>query len=151
MRDDQKTAFARRLRRDMTRAERRLWRELRMRQLDGHRFRRQVPLGPYVVDFLCIERRLVVEVDGGQHLDSGGDRRRDAFLAAAGYRVLRFWNHDVLCNPAGVVQAIGSALGSGGPHPSPSGQLAEPAGVRRRADQWSASAPPHPPQAGEGA
>lgn len=125
MRDDQKTAFARRLRRDMTRAERRLWRELRMRQLDGHRFRRQVPIGPYVVDFLCVERRLAVEVDGGQHLESVLDRRRDAFLAAAGYRVLRFWNHDVLRDPAGVVQAIGSALGSGGPHPSPPPQAGE--------------------------
>jgi len=100
---------ARTLRANMTDAERALWRVLRDKQIDGHRFRRQQPIGPYVADFFCAAERLIIEVDGGQH---GGDNdaRRDAWFAAQGYRVLRFWNHDVLGNREGVVEAIRAAL-----------------------------------------
>ena len=90
----------------MTLAERRLWSMLRLRGLDGHRFRRQCPLGPYVVDFACLQARLVIEADGGQHMDSISDVARDRFLRASGFRVLRFWNHDILANPEGVRAAI---------------------------------------------
>ncbi|MEL1265973.1 endonuclease domain-containing protein [Pseudoxanthomonas putridarboris] len=96
MRQGQKTGAARRLRREATDAERLLWHRLRNRTLSGLKFRRQVPVGPYVVDFLCIEYRLVVEADGGQHAEPGMDASRDAFLRSKGFRVLRFWNNDIL-------------------------------------------------------
>nr|WP_082132299.1 endonuclease domain-containing protein [Luteimonas sp. FCS-9] len=110
MRPGAKRDAARRLRRDMTRAERALWRHLRMRQVEGARFRRQHPVGPYVVDFVCLARRLVIEVDGGQHAGSASDAMRDAFLRMRGYRLLRFWNHDVLGNPEGVCLRVRQAL-----------------------------------------
>jgi len=106
MRENQKRNRARELRAAMTDAERALWRCLRMRQLDGHRFRRQHPVGPYVVDFACLPSRLVVEVDGGQHSDSVDDRHRDAFLRGCGFRVLRFWNNEVLGEPDAVCEVI---------------------------------------------
>ena len=112
---------ARTLRGNLTDAERVLWRELRHRQL-GWRFRRQFPVPPYVVDFACIETRLIVEVDGGQHASPGEHERRDARLRAQGWRILRFWNNDVLGNRSGVLQTIADALGpSPGqyPHPDP--------------------------------
>ena len=106
---------ARRLRRDATDAERRLWYFLRNRQLDGHRFRRQVPLGPYIADFACIESRLVVELDGGQHVEAAAvDRLRTLRFERAGFRVLRFWNHDVLQRTAAVLEAIRHALSVSG-------------------------------------
>ena len=119
MRQGQKLDRASMLRAAMTDAERLLWRCLRMRQLEGHRFRRQVPVGPYIVDFACLQARLVVEVDGGQHAGSTGDRRRDAFLHAAGFHVLRFWNHEVLAQPDAVCEAILARLAPG-PPPQPS-------------------------------
>src|SRR5262245_60344976 len=91
-----KRCFARRLRRDMTEAEERLWQELRDRRLDGIKFRRQVPVGRFVADFLCADALLIVEIDGSQHADSDYDRGRDAELKSRGFRVLRFWNDDVL-------------------------------------------------------
>jgi very-short-patch-repair endonuclease len=103
------TARARELRRRMTDAERRLWRYLRRHFLGVH-FRRQVPIGPYIVDFASLQRRLVLEIDGGQHLGSLDDEIRDRWLTARGYRVLRFWNHEVLKNTEGVLTAIASAL-----------------------------------------
>src|SRR5829696_74245 len=106
------TDQARHLRANLTQAERRLWSALR-RQALGARFRRQVPLGPYVVDFACPTRRLVVEVDGGQHLENPADVQRDAWLQANGFRVLRFWNHEVLANLEGVLTVILAALGGG--------------------------------------
>ncbi|TWT22045.1 endonuclease domain-containing protein [Luteimonas wenzhouensis] len=106
MRAGQKRNRARALRAGMTDAERVLWRCLRMRQLAGHRFRRQVPIGSYVADFACLQARLVVEVDGGQHAGARGDAVRDAFLRAAGFEVVRFWNHEVLGNPEAVCEAI---------------------------------------------
>ncbi|MCG8359259.1 MAG: DUF559 domain-containing protein [Kiloniellales bacterium] len=107
-------AKARRLRTTMTDAERRLWSRLRRQQLEGYRFRRQVPLGPFVADFACLAEKLVVELDGGQHaIDAAKDRRRDAWLANRNYRVLRFWNHEVMRNIDGVLAEILRCLESG--------------------------------------
>jgi very-short-patch-repair endonuclease len=103
------TKRARELRAAMTDAERALWRVLRQRQL-GARFRRQAPIGPYIVDFASLERKLVIEVDGGQHAESESDAERDVWLRERGFRVLRFWNHEVLTNPVGVAAVILEAL-----------------------------------------
>jgi very-short-patch-repair endonuclease len=111
--------IARELRCNPTDAEQRLWSRIRRKQLNGHRFRRQVPLGPYVVDFACLESKLVVEVDGGQHaLDVARDAERTAWLQAQGFRVLRFWNNEVLGNTGGVIETIRGTLGAA-PHPRP--------------------------------
>jgi very-short-patch-repair endonuclease len=96
----------RRLRRQAPDAETKLWFALRDRRLGGFKFVRQEAIGPYVVDFVCREKRLIVEVDGGQHADSARDRVRDAALSADGYHVLRFWNSDVLSNEEGVLTVI---------------------------------------------
>jgi very-short-patch-repair endonuclease len=106
------------LRRESTEAERVLWQRLRGQQF-GVKFRRQHPYLGFVLDFVCIERRMVVEVDGGQHADSMQDARRDAVLAAAGFTVLRFWNNDVLERTEDVAQAIYNALNPSPPQPSP--------------------------------
>ena len=103
---------ARRLRRDATDAESRLWLKLGDRRLSGFKFARQRPIGPYIVDFVCRDRKLIVEVDGGQHADNVRDRIRDDNLAAEGYRVLRFWNTDVLSNMDGVLITILAELES---------------------------------------
>ncbi|MGO8868982.1 MAG: endonuclease domain-containing protein [Alphaproteobacteria bacterium] len=101
---------ARRLRRDETEAERRVWRAIRDRRL-GVKFRRQVPIGPYFADFACVARKLVVELDGGQHAEpTRYEEERGRVTAANGYRVLRFWNNDVMDNLDGVVEAIRLAL-----------------------------------------
>ena len=98
---------ARSLRRRSTDAERALWAKLRSRGLHGVKFRRQVPMGLYVVDFLCEEARLIVELDGGQHLaQRESDAGRTRWLESRGYKVLRFWNHDVLPRPDAVLEAI---------------------------------------------
>jgi len=94
----------------MTDAEVRLWWRLRGKQIGGHRFRRQVPVGPYIVDFACVKAQLIVEVDGSQHLSSKADEERTAWLAARGFRVLRFWNNDVLQRTDEVLEAIRVAL-----------------------------------------
>jgi len=105
------SAKARSLRSNPTEAERKLWSVLRHKQLEGHRFRRQHPIGPYVVDFICLEEKLVIEVDGGQHAQrQDGDSSRTEWLAERGYRVLRFWNNEVLSNIEGVFQSIRQAL-----------------------------------------
>lgn len=105
--------LARRLRKTATEAEIRLWSRLRHKQVDGFRFRRQQPIGPYIADFYCSEASLVIEVDGGQHgPDEASDSARDQWLKARGYRVLRFWNNEVLANTDGVVSAIRTALRS---------------------------------------
>jgi very-short-patch-repair endonuclease len=93
---DAKRGFARQLRRAMTEAEDRLWQELRGRKLGGLKFRRQVPIGPYVADFLCADALLIVEIDGSQHAESATDVARTKFLNATGFRVLRFWNDEVV-------------------------------------------------------
>jgi very-short-patch-repair endonuclease len=110
-----KTNRARRLRRDSTDAELRLWYRLRARSTLGFKFLRQEPVGPYVVDFVCREQRLIVEVDGGQHADSKSDLVRDRWLAEHRYRVLRFWNNDVMANTDGVLETIATALNAGAP------------------------------------
>jgi adenine-specific DNA-methyltransferase len=95
------------LRHDDTEAEARLWESLRDRRLGGWKWRRQVPRGPFIVDFYCAEAKLVVELDGGQHADQVEyDERRTAYLASTGLRVLRFWNSDVLTNRDGVCLTI---------------------------------------------
>ena len=102
---------ARSLRRDQTREEAFLWRAVRNRQLAGHKFRRQQPIGPYIADFVCAPAKLIVELDGGQHGErKAEDQVRDAFLRREGYRVLRFWNHEVFENPDGVLETIYRAL-----------------------------------------
>jgi very-short-patch-repair endonuclease len=94
----------------MTDAERRLWSALRGRRLQNYKFRRQHPPGPFVVDFACIEHRVAIEADGGQHAGNAADARRTAWLEQQGWRVLRFWNNDVLTNVDGVQEAILRAL-----------------------------------------
>ena len=101
---------ARALRSRMTDAERKLWFALRDRRFARCKFRRQVPIGPFVADFLCFETRLVIEVDGGQHAESLQDKRRDAWFAANRFAVLRFWNIDVLKNLEGVLTVVAEAL-----------------------------------------
>jgi very-short-patch-repair endonuclease len=111
-----KTQRARQLR--TTKAELRLWRQLRSRSLCGHKFVRQEPIGPYIVDFVRREQRLVIEVDGGQHATDKRDAVRDRWLAEHRYRVLRFWNNDVLGNMEGVLETIAAALPADSPpHP----------------------------------
>src|SRR5438034_3399937 len=119
---------ARRLRAEMTDAEVRLWMRLRMEQIEGCRFRRQVPMGSYVVDFACFKARLVIEVDGGQHAAAvEQDDRRSGWLMARGFRVLRFWDTDVLQETDGVLESIRTAIlstravvrGKSTPHPDP--------------------------------
>ncbi|MEQ4573773.1 MAG: DUF559 domain-containing protein [Gammaproteobacteria bacterium] len=117
MRNGQKTSSARALRGRMTDAERRLWCRLRDRRLFGCKFRRQCPIGPYVVDFACLERRLVIELDGSQHLDCQADSRRDAFLAGEGFAVLRFWNNEALATTDTVCGEIARWLAEHRPIP----------------------------------
>ena len=105
-----KTGQARRLRANETEVEYRLWGDLRNRLLNGHKFTRQVPLGPYVVDFLCRQNRLVVELDGFQHADAASDIVRTRWLNANGYAVIRFWNHEVLEERRAVLDTILAVL-----------------------------------------
>ena len=100
-------------------AERKFWWQVRDRRLGGFKFKRQIPIGKYIVDFVCVEKRLVVELDGGQHaLQEDYDRIRDKFLESRGYRVLRFWNDEVLTNMDGVIEGVLMALQQP-PHPDP--------------------------------
>jgi very-short-patch-repair endonuclease len=115
-----------RLRTNMTDAEQKLWRALRSRGV-GPKFRRQVPLGPYVVDFVCFDSKLIVEVDGGQHADSVGDAKRDRYFSVQGYRVVRFWNNDVLKNTEGVLTRIVELVEA---YPSPGALRAPPSPSR---------------------
>lgn len=115
------TRRARKMRRAPTDAEQRLWYFLRNRQLGGYKFRRQHPLGHYIVDFICIKARLIVELDGGQHAEVKQRRRDEArtrYFESRGFRVMRFWNHDVLKNTESVLEAILDALDT--PHLPPS-------------------------------
>jgi very-short-patch-repair endonuclease len=108
------------LRRDATDAERALWGELRARRLGGHKFRRQWTIGPCITDFCCVESGLIVEADGGHHT-SEADRARSRYLGSQGFRIIRFWNNDVLTNMDGVLETILEALGGPkeeDPHPS---------------------------------
>ena len=97
---------AKKLRSEMTDAERRLWYRLRVHRFGGVKFKRQVPIGRYVVDFACMSRKVVLEIDGGQHADNEADRVRDQQLAEQGFKVLRFWNNDVLKQTNSVLEVI---------------------------------------------
>ena len=106
---------ARQLRKNMTDAERLLWRELRSRQVGGQKFRRQQPLGRFVVNFVCLEKRLVIEVDGGHHAEveqAAYDADRTVWLRREGFCVLRFWDHEVLKDLDAVTEAVSNALSS---------------------------------------
>jgi len=98
--------FAKSMRSTPTDAERRLWSIVRAGRIEGMKFKRQVPLDGYILDFVCFERRLILEADGRQHAESERDARRDQHFAESGFVTLRFWNHDILTNPEGVVAAI---------------------------------------------
>jgi very-short-patch-repair endonuclease len=101
------TAKAKELRKNSTDAERALWRQLRAHRLAGYKFRRQQSIGRYIVDFLCFEKRLIVELDGGQHAEQVAyDAERTAWLQSQGFKVLRFWNHEVLQNTEAVLEVI---------------------------------------------
>jgi very-short-patch-repair endonuclease len=127
---------ARELRRNPTEAERLLWGQLRFWQIDGYKFRRQQPLGNYIVDFVCFEKRLIIELDGGQHSEQlKYDFERDAWLRAQGFSVLRFWNNEVLQNLCGVKETILHRL-KRTPFLSPS-----PQGGRRRRSAEESSKP----------
>src|SRR5665647_322402 len=118
-----KRSQARTLRRALTDAELRLWWLLRSRQLEATKFRRQVPIGPWVVDFVSFEQMLVVEADGSQHVASQRDQTRDADLQGRGFRILRFWNNDIIRNANGVLQQIMEAIEQS---PSPRGLRPRP-------------------------
>jgi len=97
----------------MTDAERLLWRHLRLRQISGYKFRRQQPIGRYIVDFVCFEKKLIIEVNGGQHADQlAYDAKRSAWLEKEGFHILRFWDNQVLNETDGVKEIINDALGS---------------------------------------
>ena len=105
--------FARELRQKHTDAERALWMKLRNRQVEGVKFRRQQPVGPYIVDFASLQRRLIIEIDGGQHNEERTrqrDEERTMGLKERGYRIVRFWNNEVLTNLEGVLERIREAL-----------------------------------------
>lgn len=120
------------LRRNATRAELHLWNKLRAQQIGGFKFVRQEAIGRYVVDFVCRERRLIVEVDGGQHSESEHDQTRDQWLRDHNFRIMRFWNHDVLKNASGVLETILSTLlAESPPHPAASGDRPLPASGER--------------------
>ncbi|MEA3276879.1 MAG: endonuclease domain-containing protein [Pseudomonadota bacterium] len=124
---------AKRLRSHQTDAELRLWYHLRGHRFLDLKFKRQKPMGRYIVDFICHERRLIVEVDGGQHaLRTGYDHQRDTWLREQGYRVLRFWNHEVMQQLDGVLERIRSAALAPSP-PTPLPQAGEGSVVERLA------------------
>ncbi|MEM5516736.1 endonuclease domain-containing protein [Henriciella sp. AS95] len=113
MRKDSKTKHARHLRKTLTAAETRLWARLRRQQIEGFRFRRQHPIGPFIVDFACIEAKLIVEVDGATHStedEQASDRRRSTWLCREGWQIVRTWNSEVYDNIDGVLEAIRIAL-----------------------------------------
>ena len=113
------TQKAKTLRRESTDAERALWRHLKTKQLEGLKFRRQEQIGHFIVDFVCYEKRLIIEADGGQHaLEREKDEERTLWLNAQGFKVLRFWNHEILTNIEGVLEAVRADLFPS-PQPSP--------------------------------
>ena len=112
--------FVRQLRHHMTESEHKLWRHLRARRLGGEKFRRQQPIGPYVVDFVHFGARLIVEADGGQHNGALRDKRRDAWLQAQGFKVMRFWNNEIMSNLEGVLSSVMAEVAKRPLSPSPS-------------------------------
>ena len=133
---------AKQMRSEPTPAEHRLWQLLRAKRLAGFKFKRQLQIDGSIVDFVCLSQRLIVEADGGQHNESKYDEKRDAYLKAQGFRILRFWNDDIFNNEEGVLTSILNAL----EHPSP-----QPLS-RSRGEGFSsglAQSDPSPPLAGE--
>ncbi len=130
--------FVRKLRVEQTDAEHKLWDALRNRQISHFKFRRQHPIGPYIVDFYCAERGLVIEVDGGQHAQGIlKDQKRTDYLTQMGCRVLRFWDHEVLLELDSVLEAIRLVLNDPHPHPLPKREREQrpvPEGFTRRID-----------------
>jgi very-short-patch-repair endonuclease len=127
---------ARSLRETPTDAESLLWYHLRDRRLANFKFRRQRPIGPYFADFACIEAKLIVELDGGQHVEAAGyDENRTRFIEAQGYRVLRFWNNEVLAQTDAVRERILLALQEDNPHPNPLPQAGEGARQDTRTEE----------------
>jgi very-short-patch-repair endonuclease len=125
-------ALARKLRKNSTDAECELWKHLRAHRMAGYKFRRQYVIEPYIVDFVCIEAKLIVEADGGQHLEqSDEDLARTAHLGSFGYKVLRFWNNDILTDTQAVLEKIHSYLNNTpSPQPSPEGRGGKAGGER---------------------
>lgn len=122
---------AKALRKQMTDAERRLWYRLRAHRFGGYTFKRQVPIGPYVVDFACLGHKLVLESDGGQHADSSRDEIRDEWLRQNGFRILLFWNNDVLRQTNAVLEQVLQALEQAETSsPSPGALRAPPSPLR---------------------
>lgn len=117
------TKIARNLRKNSTEAEKMLWRHLSRRQLEGFKFRRQQPIERYIVDFVNFERKLVIEVDGGQHkLQKDKDKKRDSWFEQKGFKVLRFWNNEIFENLEGVLDVVRRNLLSPSPNPSHRGR-----------------------------
>ena len=144
---------SRTLRNQVTDVERHLWRFLRLRQLGGHRFRRQVPIGRYIADFACLEAKLVIELDGGQHQErQSHDQVRDRQIEARGFCVLRFWDNEVFRETEAVLEQIMRALEVNRPHPNPPPQAGEGTGETDHPPQAGegTGGTDHPPQAGEG-
>lgn len=111
---------AKQLRSNMTDAEQQLWRQLRAKRFAEYKFRRQVPMQRYIADFVCFDKKLIIELDGGQHAaQQYYDKKRDQFFAEQGFRMLRFWNNEVLGNMEGVLQVIFAAIFTPLPNPSP--------------------------------
>jgi very-short-patch-repair endonuclease len=102
--------FARDMRKEPTDAEAKMWRLLRDRRLAGHKFRRQAPFQTYILDFVCFEKRLVIEIDGSQHANSTSDPARDRKLSAEGFQIARYWNNDVLQQPTSVLEDVYARL-----------------------------------------
>jgi urease accessory protein len=113
------TPLAKMLRKNQTEAEKLLWRQLRSKGLSGLKFRRQQPMGNYIVDFVCLDKMLIIEVDGGQHAEDEGDQKRDSWLQKEGFKVMRFWNNEVLKNLDGVTEVILKYCGSPSPQSPP--------------------------------
>ena len=110
-----KIAIAKKLRNNSTDTEKYLWKYLRGRQFEGFKFRRQHLIGKYIADFVNLERKIIIEVDGGQHLENKKDKLRDKWLEEQGYEVLRFWDNEVLTNIEGVLESIRKKLYSPSP------------------------------------
>ncbi len=138
------TRTARQLRKNATEYERLLWRHLRAHRFQGYKFRRQQPLGPYIVDFVCFETRCIIEADGGQHADAlDDDARRDGWLRAQGFTVLRFWNNAIQSNLEGVLERIlevcRAAVAQSPPSPQPLSRQGRGAKDRSNLDEETGS------------
>ena len=147
-------AKARKLRRNSTDVERQLWHRIRDKQIDEFRFRRRRPIGKYIVDFVCLDAMLIVELDGGQHAgDAAYDQRRTAFLESLGYAVLRFWNNEVIENMDGVLQRLHETLLRSRTNPTLAplqGALAAASASRSARTTHASRNPRSTPLAGEG-